>query len=300
MPIITIKVDGSQASVVVNTSSVSQKKRVFNSESPMNIPIPANPVIDVNSAVMVSALSARGSTAMLHEYGGTIYESVASDPIVKIICKNHWFGYFEGEFRIPHGAKPVGGSDGSMIVLDTTTGLGIDFWQVSETSPGIYTTSYCSRWPYGGNGVPGYGACGWGEPLIAGMPRVWEMKQGRIEHALAFASSLSGNTYRYPASKSDGGNTYPPGIPEGTRLQLDPTADLSKCNPAEKIIAEAAQVYGLYCNNTTAPGIGIGFEDAGPVVTGNPYYSLGMTHDSWSMSNIPWSKLRVLRTWNGL
>ena len=78
-----------------------------------------------------------------------------------------------------------------------------------------------------------------------------EIRQGRIEHALAFGyTEPAAEKCVFPASKTDGDSTIPFAIPEGARLQLDPSlteADFDQMglDRAGKIIARALQEYGM-------------------------------------------------------
>jgi len=89
---------------------------------------------------------------------------------------------------------------------------------------------------------------------MAGLVRPWEIAQGQINHALAFAYNSPSSAFVYPASKSDGGNfggVLGTDLPEGSRLQLDPTLSDATiqswgCNGACLTIAHALQKYGMY------------------------------------------------------
>ncbi len=87
-------------------------------------------------------------------------------------------------------------------------------------------------------------------PYLAGLVRPCEIRSGSIPHALAFAYPYPSRAHVYPATKSDG---IGPGdaLPEGTRLQLDPTLTSDNlrrlgCNDECLTIARALQRYGMY------------------------------------------------------
>ena len=146
-----------------------------------------------------------------------------------------------------------------------------------------------------GKGVikPGEGACrAAGFPLIAGLIRPEEIKQGRIEHALVFAyNAPKHRAYVYPASNSDGKSTRPGAIPEGAGLLLDPSLDIDSLGlkPAAKIIAKALQEYGMYLGD----GAG-GFACYAEVFPGRKSKWEGIL-DNFDLFNIPTEEFRVLK-----
>lgn len=92
-------------------------------------------------------------------------------------------------------------------------------------------------------------------PYLAGLVRPCELARGRIDHALAFAYDTPTREFVYPASKSDGTSAGFPDMPEGSRLQLDPTLSAGQlaamgCTGQCVTIARALQVYGMYLVDT--------------------------------------------------
>ncbi|MCW2969534.1 MAG: hypothetical protein JWO23_661 [Solirubrobacterales bacterium] len=279
--------------------------RPFNSASPYNTPLPANPVLDRFSAVMIAGVTREGhADAMLHEFGNPVVEAPAGTPGVNVRVENHWSGFYEGSVPIPARTAASVGSDASLVVIDRSSGAAYDFWQMKWTGS-EWVAGYATRFSVMGTGAPPeamVGATGSNIPLLACMIRVSEIEAGVIPHAIDIATSLSASSFRFPATKSDGHNPYPPGLPEGARLQLDPSINLAAIpgiSSAEVAIGRAAQVYGIYVRNTTSPAMAVGFEDAGPVTPASPYYKAGLTSDGFRMSHIPWGSLRVLARWDG-
>ena len=87
-------------------------------------------------------------------------------------------------------------------------------------------------------------------------------------------------------------------IPEGARIQLDPTVDVESLDatPAVKMIAKALQTYGAYCGDNGGARIAFLFEYAPDTTT---YADNGLTGSYASLENIPFDKLRVLANWDG-
>lgn len=302
MPIITVSVDGSKASVEVGLSS-SVQTRPFSSTSPFNTPIPTNPVLDSHSSEMVSLLAAQNAVANLYEFGTPVFTATASTPTQPVKVVDQWAGNFGNNrlIPIPSSVEASIGSDASCVILDPAKGVAYDFWQLSHSSTG-WSCSYGTMFSLTGDGCPGFGATGSNIPLLACLTRAYEIEQGKIEHALSIATSHTANTFRFPAFKTDGKGTYPPALPEGTRVQLDPTIDinaLTGITPAEKTIGRALQTYGAIIRNSSGSPFSIGFESVGnPTSSTNPYNKAGMTFDYFSI-RLPWSKLRVLAKSDG-
>lgn len=284
-------------------SNPSPKVVAFSSTSPWNLPIQANPALDPNSAAIASYLgSEMKAYADLYEYGAPVWEASASDPLNSVACTEPWgtCGLAQQPIPMPAETASAAGGDGSMVVIDWSSGYGYDFWRASRTSATSWTAAWGTRFSLDGNGTGG-GATGAGVPLLAGLPRLWEIEQGEIEHALAFVSDdTCASVYRYPASKTDGKSSSSDCIPEGARIQLDPSIDVDAIpgiTPGEKIVAHALQRYGAYCKDSGGARLAFGFED--PIDKPNPYPSLGFGWDYYDMPHIPWNRLRVLASWNG-
>jgi hypothetical protein len=196
---------------------------------------------------------------------------------------------------VPAGATPGTGSDGQIDFINPTTGVEWGFWQFTQTSPGHYTATNGYRYHmtsgYYGRFADGGSGRGAGTPYLAGLVRPWEIAQGHIDHAIAFAYKSPAPTYVYPATKSDGDGVAGTDVPEGTRLQLDPTmtdADFTALglSPAAIVIAHALQKYGMYTIDNS---------DSSKI------YLEARTTAHWDssitrslVSAIPWNRFRVV------
>jgi hypothetical protein len=123
-----------------------------------------------------------------------------------------------------------------------------------------------------------------------------------INHALAFSTDLAGPDFVYPAAKSDGQNwagvAVP--IPEGYRIQLDPSIDVDAIpgmTPGERVIAKTLQTHGAYVVDQGSARMAFAFElldDATSTSPGSVWVDAGFAWDYYDMNAIPWSQLRVL------
>lgn len=191
-----------------------------------------------------------------------------------------------------------------MIVVDRAANRGYQFWQASK-SGGRWSAGWGVTEVLDGDGIRGLdgnaGATGPGDSSLSGLTLISELRQGRIDHALAFVTSHTcASTFRYPAIKTDGHKSAPC-VPEGARIQLDPLMNVDAIpgiTPGERMIAHALQTYGAYCHDTGGSDMGFTFENP---IDGQPnvYPSIGFPHDYTHLTHIPWTALRVLRNAQG-
>jgi hypothetical protein len=233
--------------------------RPFSNNSPWNTKISENPEIDPNSDKMIADLFKSVSK-------GKIYININNWSIPVFYVnekKTKWvdihYSYFHKfchpqllkKAPIPKEAFPDPKEDAHLCIVNNSKTLAWDMWGVKKIE-GKWVIKSGRKWNLKGSGVlkPGEGACrASGFPLLAGLIRYDEIKDGKINHALVFAYDYpKRGVYVYPASISDGMGTRPGAIPEGARLQLNPSLDISRLNlkPAARIIAKALQEYGMF------------------------------------------------------
>src|SRR5215213_908183 len=193
---------------------------------------------------------------------------------------------------IPPDAQAAAGTDGQVIMINWATGEEWAFWQLKRDLSGNFaaTNGYHYTGLNTGAGAfhgTTFGSRGAGITYLGGLVRPWEVAQGRIDHALAFAYSYPSSRWVYPASKSDGKGLDLAAIPEGTRLQLDPSFDVNTLSsPVARIVARALQTYGMYAIDNSG-STKVMFEYEGTANWG------GLVSRS-TVSEIPLSRFRVL------
>ena len=280
------------------STSGSATAKPYTSSSPWNTPIGSNPQISPNSAGMVSSLTGSfGSDPTA--YTMPLYIVNSSTPMQTVTfsgvykewaCNTCDYTSKSGSVTapIPAGAVQAPGTDAQIILWNPATGDEYEFWGYdASTHTAKNGYHYNSNWSAVINKSGPRGA---GVPYLAGLIRPWEIAQGHIDHAIAFAYQNSGSTYVWPASKTDGGCTGSGTtcLPEGSRLQLDPTLDVNSLglSPAGVIIAKALQQYGMILIDKAGhPKLYAeynGTADWNGVVTNS------------TVSNIPLSRFRVL------
>jgi hypothetical protein len=153
---------------------------------------------------------------------------------------------------IPAYAHPDPSTDAQMAIVDQRTHCEFDFWQARRQGQ-TWSAGWANSLSTSGPGVFAHGlsARASGFSLLAGL--VWpdDLARGEIRHALIFSypyTSAAG--FVAPATETDGRSARLDAIPEGARLQLDPTLDVSALPPYERMIARALQQYGMYLADT--------------------------------------------------
>jgi hypothetical protein len=308
--------------------------RPFAATSPFNKPIPADPKIRGNSAAIVARLLSTGGGpgnlvaggARADNYGHPVVYSRPNDPVYTIHCTRYACDDLEGKrVRIPVGARPVGGSDRHLAVVDQTSGYSYDFWEAGTPSGSGGTLSVGSggvaRVDGHGTGraldLDGDGRLGEATAarfaLLAGIVRAEELAARRIDHALFITVPCGARqpSHVAPATKSGtlcADNTNR--IPMGARLRLNMTsAGIEALDVArwKKTILHALRVHGAYMSDTGGPSsFGVMLESDAT------YTAFGVTSrmvefaaaNDWTRydgafvgnlrDGVPWSRLQVL------
>jgi hypothetical protein len=312
----------SEAASAVAPHRSGSTPRLFSADSFWNKPVGGEPV-DPNSAPLVQALSAEVQKEIQSRIGPWIATNISSTTLYRVSRDQRHVrvkldaGGTPGEvalqkaFRavpIPSDAKPSAGSDGHMTVWQPSTDRLWDFWQarrmqdgwhaswggainkVSE-SPGYYTAS---AWP---GARRNWGATASSLPVIGGVMTAAELSAGRVDHALALnLPAPRAGEFAWPAQRTDG-TGGPTTLPEGARLRLDPALDVESLNlpPLTKMIALAAQRYGMVVRDQTHKGISLFTQDPhGADVRAYARFFAKQSPLDY-LSRFPWDRLEVLR-----
>jgi hypothetical protein len=217
---------------------------------------------------------------------------------------------------IPAGARPASGTDGHLTIYQPSSDTLWEFWRAVKKadgwhaswggvmrdvsrSPGYYSNA---AWPT----LTAWEGWNWGStatslPMIAGTIMIDELRRGRIDHAPALdIPDACARTFSWPAQRTDGTLTTNDCLPEGAHLRLDPTLDLSTLAlpRVTRILAEAAQRYGLIVRDKTSHAIGFYAEDPTPTGT-DPYWGPDGLYGGlapWEfLPRFPWHRLQLLK-----
>jgi hypothetical protein len=305
-----------------------------------NSPISATAVIDPNSETMVAVITASaalGTSANTTSYSDPIYVVPQSQPNVPVTLdasNNNLQKALDLGVPIPPKAQPASGTDSLLVIDQPSTNSLWDFWRAStpaENAPGAPLLPWGepshgdNQWHvmWGGvmnnvshspgyfdeNSLPGLSTTWWGNSAsslltAAGIPLIPEMEAGHIDHAVGFELPRWLNCAQvdnvWPAQRNDGSSTASNCIPEGTRLRLDPSVDLStlSLSPLALMVARAAQKYGMILHDGDAFRPAIQLDDPTQYAS-NPYTGLtglfGGLLASQVLANFPWSYMQVIK-----
>lgn len=287
--------------------------RLYAPTSPFNEAIPADPQIDPRSADYVELLKRskkeRDFVLSVTEWTVPAYfaqrETKRHD--VRIAGQPpgaHYDRSFAHDVRrvmrgvpIPDGARPDPMEDAHLSVIDPATGCEYDLYGAKHTSDG-WTALWANVTSTTGSGIypRGLSTRATGFAPLAGMIWPAELRRGRIDHALVFAYpyTRSGGPV-HPATAGDGKTGWSGALPQGARLQLDPTLDLVplKLSPYERTIAEALQKYGMLLGDT---GGALALYAVSPQSFGtNPYKGM-LPDEPYVGLKLPVDRFRVLAT----
>lgn len=276
-----------------------------------------------HSHAMVKALSKSvadhwGGVAAFnaYSYGTNWYTVSAAQPRVTVHYSNcehtsstppGLYGH-QGQFvgvPIPADAAPTSGTDHELSIYQPSSDTLWDFWEAGHDSSGWHACwggrmSHVSSSP--GYFSGGFGMTATGIAAEGGAVSIHDVESGRIDHAVALAvmNPASRDDYRWPAQRSDGYDNSARAIPEGSRLRLDPSLDISKLHlsPVAAMIARAAQKYGfIVTDRSGAVSVGAESPAATEIAGGSDPWPqlLGGEPTYQVMHNFPWKKLEVLR-----
>lgn len=288
-----------------------------------NAPLPRDAPVDPASSQLVAGLAAHVDAERRQRIGPWIQTDESSTPLYQVgadvpkqpvkLDAGPWAASLQAVLNegvpIPAGAKPAAGSDAHMTIYQPSTDRLWEFWRAARRpdgwhaswggamqnvskNPGYYTPA---AWP--GRAAPNWGSTATSLPVIGGTILIDELRRGVIPHALAMdIPDARKGEFAWPAQRSDGAGP-PTAMPEGARLRIDPAVDLDRLglSPAGRVIAEAAQRYGIVIRDRTNHATAFYAEDPSPTGT-DPYPELfGGKPPSEVLAGFPWTRLQVMK-----
>lgn len=221
-------------------------------------------------------------------------------------------GLYDGEkmfvdVPIPDNAVPATGTDQQLAIWSPSQDKLWEFWVTSEDAQGNWSACWGGRIDDVSQS-PGYfsgafGAAATGLAFVGSMVSVAEAQNLEINHAvgLNLINPANWDNFSYPAQRSDGYNTDPLAIPEGSRLRLDPTVNVDELDigPLAKAIARAAQTYGFIVTDK-AGSVAVIAEGGKRAAQGD-----GGTTDAWDeilgdtpvheqLRGFPWDRVQII------
>jgi hypothetical protein len=292
----------------------AEAARLYNGTSPFNQPIPddakTDPASDAMVQTLVDSFNARGFVVANHEYTVPVYYADADTPRYDVLTAGqppgaHYDPLFVHnaprimrDVPIPDNAAPDPMEDGHMTIIDKSTRCEYDFYaarkdgdqwtalwgnRIRTTSDGVYPLGLSTR------------AVGFAP--LAGM--IWpdELQAGVIRHALMFAypTTRAGGPVGQ-GTASDGKTFDPAAIPQGARVQLDPSLNLRRLGLTsyEMTIARALKRYGMILGDT---GGALSLYAVGAQSWPTDPYPGLLEDDVYTyLANIPVDRFRVIET----
>lgn len=277
--------------------------RLYAGSAFVNTLLPGGAALDSNSATIVAdaITNYQGSANLSNNsaWGIPIVTASPQSSMYSVGCLYYGCSTNFPAVHIPSMATPDTGSDGHIVVLQPGGGE-MDMW-VAEPSGSSWTAGsrYLTTDTGSGvdcttfNGCSGSDVAGFS--LAAGLVRPEEIAQGHIDHALVITTPYTRQGYTAcPATGSDGKNATVNALPIGAHVQLDPSINVAALNiPAwQKPIAVALQQYGAYVGDT---GGSLAVEaESNQGRSYDAWAKAGVSATSPSLSDLPWSSMRVL------
>jgi hypothetical protein len=163
------------------------------------------------------------------------------------------------------------------------------------------------------DGAGGYSEqAGWGVtasslPVVGGLITLSDLSAGQINHAVSImVPQAAKGIFSFPAQRTDGVSTAANAIPEGARFRLPASLNLAAINlpPITRMIAQAAQSYGMIVNDQTGASVGFRAEDPTPLMRQgqpNPYKTYfkasptgGYEDPNFLLAPFPWADLQLV------
>jgi hypothetical protein len=243
----------------------------FAIDSPWNTPIGSGAVFSAEDSAETRDLLAGHAIIHAGSWSLPIYVAGANDPWVRVHDEEN-----DRDFRaqVPRAAKPDPMGDAHLLVVEPSHLFALEIYRarmmrdrvilarrafrVSLTGPGMFLRD--GKFP----GVRAMDASGMG-----GVLRAWELREGRIRHALTFALPYARLKHGpvWPSSREDywGFKDYTGHVPIGTLIAMPPGVDVAALGltASGMALARALQDYGAYCDDSVGTdGIEISAEGA--------------------------------------
>jgi hypothetical protein len=285
--------------------------RPFSPGSFWNTPLPDSAALDADSDGLVATLAAQVTEQKAwintYQYSSPLYVVGPDQPHVRVALDkpSSSLSAAFASVPLPPDVVPARGSDAQLVVWQPATDTMWEFFKLARRDDGWHA-NWGGRMT-GMSSNPGWfveknwGATATGLPLLGGLITLDDLRRGEIDHALALGVTRArSGVWSWPARRTDGATDNPTAIPEGARFRLDPKLDLDglALPPLTRMIAEAAQRYGIVVRDKTGSSVTFEAEDATRFAT-DPWYGpggwFGGRSPSAVLASFPWSRLQALK-----
>lgn len=298
-------------------ASPAEPLRLFSAGSVFNKQLPGSPPLAGDSAAIVTAFRHQIETHQgkvvinTTSWSTPVYTVAGNAPTVAIFGENTTcprpggiFAGFQAQIQavpLPASAVPAAGTDKEVIVWQPATGHLWELWRVIGEG-GRWTACWGGEIENANTSdgvLPApFGAGASGLSLLGGQIHIEDLEHGAINHALeVLLPDTKSGEFVWPADRTDGTSQAGDAIPEGTRLRLSPSLELSTLHLSAPAlaIATAIQHYGMIVGDT-AGDVALSAQDPTPLIRegkANPYdHLLPSPYDT--LDTIPWERLEVV------
>jgi hypothetical protein len=287
-------------------SKTPDAARFFSPTSVWNRPLGDHAALSPDSRPLVNELQRQvkyaGAWINTNQYSVPIVTVSARQPAVRVRLDTNYppLAHDFSRVPVPPNARPASGGDHHLVVWQPSSNTMWEFWLMHRSHGAWHARwgakiSHVTRSP---GIVPApEGATASGLPLVGGLMTIDDLRDGRIDHALAMGiPGVRKGTATWPADRTDGRVAGGRSIPMGTRFRLDPKVDVDKLGlpPATAMIAKAAQRYGIIARDTSG-SVSL-YAQAPP--GGQPHVYRPVFHGAYPnqlLAHFPWNRLQVVR-----
>jgi hypothetical protein len=189
--------------------------------------------------------------------------------------------------------------DNHASILNTDTGKLWDFWQLDV--PTAHASVGATDFESGPNGdgfhttLAEGSARGSSFDLIAGVMQPKDFTDGAIPHALVCSIPAPASSGPVPPSiRTDGKDPSPNAIPEGARLRLPASFDISGYTGHARVIAQCLQKYGCYVGDDSGGSNGNFELEAFDTTASSTAYGFGQAYP-WGTTSFPQLPLSLMQ-----
>jgi len=165
-----------------------------------------------------------------------------------------------GPYPIPLDAVIQHGRDHHVLVVNSSMCKLYELWEGSHQSDGSWNAGSGAIFDLNSNALR---PNSWGSadaaglPIFPGLVRYDQVAAGAIDHALRVVLNHPQHTYLWPARHSDGPSYDPDAAPEGLRLRLKASVDISSFSPHDQVILRALKQFGMFVADTDTSSNGL-------------------------------------------
>jgi hypothetical protein len=285
--------------------------RPFSADSYWNTPLPTTAPTDERSQAIIDFLKADSSHPYLRVigtessggWGEPIFWTKPTDPVYNVVATRYTLPKEFASVRIPVSARVPVTSDAQMTIYDMEKGA------VYKLQKAVYNAA-TDRWSAGGGSFYYLGSNGLhgslpesndkrnsghrGNPPSLHAVRWDEIQSGSIDHMLKIAVNTAHQDHVWPMTGSDGDSTNPSAPPQGARLRIKASVDLSRLGltPPALVIARALQDYGAVVGDSSGGPTALKVENT--VLEGRGWLWNGVL-SATALQEIPFDMFEVVK-----